>query len=439
MKLADYSQNDTLECFLFSSWSPLEGGAESVRSLVAAFAAAADLAPTKATVEESTLKFDPTKVVGRILKEESGGVSVTLSRDEEPEVDYMLTFATNPPGFIMWAICPLMWFEGRRDGVERFVALVGDVAESTKASYAFAHSRTGMTGDENPLRGDPNAPIELYEAYWLNLIGPELADRLGRRRVDTAPAVLRKKLAYGGSLLLTSKDPTALTSKEAQRARALLMAHLEPGEEKASVERQRQRAAAAEPAEADWDPDMAPVFERIVKNALLGERPNLIRVFNDFRATEPDEFVSAEDLEPPDVEDVDAAVETLEGDWAEKLVMALHAKLPSLLGDPEEALADLDYLFFDEAYAETMEKDYIRTELVYMVGAFLGKALVHQLGGEWLPRRKLMESQVLVGDRAWLPFKRGQRFLKSKQSALTHSLTQFFRAAERHRRAGSPE
>jgi hypothetical protein len=67
------------------------------------------------------------------------------------------------------------------------------------------------------------------------------------------------------------------------------------------------------------------------------------------------------------------------------------------------------------------------------VGAYLGNVLVRRLGGQWIPRKKLEESQVRVGSRVWLPFLRARRYMQSRQSLLDYSLTQLFREAERHR------
>jgi hypothetical protein len=67
------------------------------------------------------------------------------------------------------------------------------------------------------------------------------------------------------------------------------------------------------------------------------------------------------------------------------------------------------------------------------IGAYLGEVLVRRLGGQWIPRRKLEEAQVLVGRRVWLPFVRAHHYMRSCQSLLDYSLTQLYRVAERHR------
>jgi hypothetical protein len=67
------------------------------------------------------------------------------------------------------------------------------------------------------------------------------------------------------------------------------------------------------------------------------------------------------------------------------------------------------------------------------VGGYLGEVLVRRLGGQWIPRKKLGEAQVIVGKRVWFPFVRAHRYMRSRQSLLDYSLTQLYRVAERHR------
>jgi hypothetical protein len=57
---------------------------------------------------------------------------------------------------------------------------------------------------------------------------------------------------------------------------------------------------------------------------------------------------------------------------------------------------------------------------------------VNQLGGRWVPRRKLEEAAVIIGDRAWLPFLRARHALEGVDAPLDFSGTQFFREAQRH-------
>jgi hypothetical protein len=59
------------------------------------------------------------------------------------------------------------------------------------------------------------------------------------------------------------------------------------------------------------------------------------------------------------------------------------------------------------------------------------------LGGRWVPRKKLEEAAVVIGDRAWLPFLRARHALQSQEAPLDSSCSQLFRTAQRMARARS--
>ncbi len=77
--------------------------------------------------------------------------------------------------------------------------------------------------------------------------------------------------------------------------------------------------------------------------------------------------------------------------------------MPSVIKETLESLTDADFYFWREDFPKTRLREVIDEHVVPAMGAWLGQMLVHNLGGRWIPRRKLMEAQVLVGDRAWLP------------------------------------
>ncbi|ABF87602.1 hypothetical protein MXAN_1900 [Myxococcus xanthus DK 1622] len=60
------------------------------------------------------------------------------------------------------------------------------------------------------------------------------------------------------------------------------------------------------------------------------------------------------------------------------------------------------------------------------VGAYLGNVLVRRLGGQWIPRKKLEESQVRVGKRVWLPFLRAYRYMQLCEALPEHAHTHSF-------------
>jgi hypothetical protein len=93
----------------------------------------------------------------------------------------------------------------------------------------------------------------------------------------------------------------------------------------------------------------------------------------------------------------------------------------------------VDSHFWQEEFPRVFEREHIDAHAVPAIGAYLGEVLVRHLGGRWIPRQKLEETQVLVGHRVWLPFVRASRYMRSCQSLLDFSLTQLYRVAERHR------
>jgi len=51
--------------------------------------------------------------------------------------------------------------------------------------------------------------------------------------------------------------------------------------------------------------------------------------------------------------------------------------------------------------------------LIEPLGAWLGDMLVTHLDGEWVPRKRTLETQVVVGGRAFLPFQRAHNYFQS--------------------------
>jgi hypothetical protein len=118
---------------------------------------------------------------------------------------------------------------------------------------------------------------------------------------------------------------------------------------------------------------------------------------------------------------------------AEHLVALFHTQVPSVFEETPESLTDVDLQFWLESFPEVFERHHIDQRAVPAVGAYLGQVLVRRLGGQWIPRKKLEEAQVRVGQRVWLPFVRVSRYMRSSQSLLDFSLSQLYRVAERHR------
>ncbi|NOJ79200.1 hypothetical protein [Myxococcus xanthus] len=147
------------------------------------------------------------------------------------------------------------------------------------------------------------------------------------------------------------------------------------------------------------------------------------------RAQQMEEWLPVEAASSCDVEDVEGAVEHYSL-LAEYLVALLHVPVPSVFDSTPESLADIDAHFWEENFPESFERWKIDESTVPLVGAFLGEVLVRRLGGQWIPRARLEESQVRVGDSVCLPFVRAYRYMRSRQALREHSLSQFYVEAE---------
>jgi hypothetical protein len=117
---------------------------------------------------------------------------------------------------------------------------------------------------------------------------------------------------------------------------------------------------------------------------------------------------------------------------AEHLVALLHSEVPSVFEATPESLTDADFYFWREEFPTSRLPEAIDEYAVPAIGAYLGEVLVRKPGGKWIPRQKLEEVQVRVGNRVWLPFLRARRYMTSRQALLDYSLTQLYRVAERH-------
>jgi hypothetical protein len=112
-------------------------------------------------------------------------------------------------------------------------------------------------------------------------------------------------------------------------------------------------------------------------------------------------------------------------------VALLHKNAPEVSKGMPTALPEIDVHFWRYDYPGSADRAQIEKRLVPTVGAYLGRMMVEHLGGRWAPRKKLDESEVVIGDRGWQPFLRARHHLESKQAALDYSLTKYFRVAAR--------
>ncbi|WP_426745098.1 hypothetical protein VZQ01_27290 [Myxococcus faecalis] len=271
----------------------------------------------------------------------------------------------------------------------------------------------------------------IHEVAWLNIFGPKQVASVGRERVLSTPAYRVEEFPSGAVLVVLRPTAADFASDEARVVQARALVHLRPDLDFDAVLRAlRARSAALAPVEPRFHPDLAPLLSRLIPELRLSERQRKIAELNAWRPSEPEEWLPA--ALPADVEDPERALAHFD-ELSESLVAALHVNIPSLFDATPESLTDLDLHFLKERFPERYLRDFIDEHTVPALGAYLGNVLVRRLNGTWVPRRKLEESQVRVGNRVWLPFLRARRCMQSSQSLLDCSLTQFFLEATRRR------
>jgi hypothetical protein len=306
-------------------------------------------------------------------------------------------------------------------------------------SHAVAHS-----SDDRILAGFPDFGRDnetwyrdgfdkIYEVCWLNVFGPKLVESVGRERMLSTPAWRVEELPNGCVLVVTWPTAADFASDEARKAQARAHAHLRSDLDFSTLLRTlRERSAMLAPVEPRFHPDVAPLLSRVVDAVSSHERQRKIAGFNAWQPPEPEEWRPADSALPSDVEDPARALEHYSY-LAELLVALLHTEVPSVFDATPESLTDADFYFWRREFPARNLREAIDERAVPAIGAYLGEVLVGHLGGQWIPRQKLEETQVLVGTRVWLPFLRARHYMRSCQSLLDSSLSQLYRVAERHR------
>ncbi|MGE6756958.1 hypothetical protein ACQKGO_03005 [Corallococcus interemptor] len=375
------------------------------------------------------------------LKErrDENSTSIGLFRAHSPELDMTLSLRFPPlaPKLRIWIdVKPLSLFSEPEE-CRNFIEMVRTWAIHYPASYAAAHSMA-----DRELAGFPHFGREaevsrrdgfdkVYEVCWLNVFGPRLVESVGRARMLSTPAHLVEELPSGAVLLVLRPTAADFASDEARETQARAHAHLRPDLDFGTVLRTlKERSAALAPVEPRFHPDLAPLLSRLPAEFATSERQQKIAELNAFRPPAPEEWLPvalASDVENP------ARVLGDYSNLAESLVAALHTQVPSIVEETRESLTDLDFYFWRENFPERYKRELIDEHTAPALGAYLGDMLVQRLGGTWVPRQKLEESQVRVDKRVWLPFLRARRYMQSRQSLLDYSLTQFFKEAERYR------
>ncbi|PTL79808.1 hypothetical protein [Vitiosangium sp. GDMCC 1.1324] len=381
--------------------------------------------------------------IWKSLEEERDEDSTTIGlyRTKWPALDMTLGLwfpPLHPKLRISIKVKPLSFF-AETQRCRHFVEMVRAWASRYPVTHVKAHSIDDMMLAGSPNFGRDDETLfrdgfdKIYEVFWLNVFGPKLVETVGRERMLSTPAHRVEEFPNGSVLLVTWPTVADFASEEARLAQARAYAHLRPDLDFDTVLRTlRERSATLAPVEPRFHPDVAPLLSRVVDRVASHERQRRIAEFNAWQPPEPEEWRPADSALPSDDDDPKGALK-LYDTLAEHLVALLHTKAPSVFEATPESLTDADFYFWREEFPTSRLPEAINDYAVPAIGAYLGEVLVRNLGGKWIPRKNLMEAQVLVGNRVWFPFVRAQRYMRSRQSLLDYSLTRLYRVAERHR------
>jgi hypothetical protein len=439
MKVADYITQDMLELRIFAGRNPIADSVSGIGPILRSIhECSGDLRPDQFTVGKKKGKFSPETVEKSLSGYRwTGQALITLTREADPPVEYALHILS--PGwdveFWMEMSVPLSHFiqaASASERVEKAVRFVRSLTEVLDLRYGLCHDGNDLELSTDATFHSPGAPKRIYEMYWLNLYGRDIVNAIGRERLFSTPCYRMDQLPSGGAVLLTQPTPADCTSRIAREAQARAMAHLRNDiSYDACLAQLLSRSASLRPVVPSFDPDVREFLELTLPNFGPAERSKWISELNQYHPPPVRELLSISERLEPDVQDIEETIATYGDLHAEKLVALLHKQIASVAKHDPKVLPELDYHFWNLNYPESFRREDIEGDLVPAIGAYVGDLLVIHLGGKWLPRRKLDESQVVLGDRTFLPFLRARHYMQSRQSVIDYSLSQFYRTANR--------
>lgn len=317
------------------------------------------------------------------------------------------------------------------EGTERLLALTKALCRACPPVFGWGHSEEDVRLANEPLATDASAPLELTRVYWLTILGARMVDTLTRARVSSTPAHRIEALENGAVLIVTTALPAEALSPAGREAQVRALAHLRPDlRPDGAMDDLLDRSAKLQPVEARWDPNDDLLFRMIVEAVPLAERRAKALELNAYRPPGTDEWRPAPRALPADVENLADAVDDYHRQ-GQTFVARFHDELEGLMDGEPDVLPRIDGYFYlrDGLHNDSAT---LQRLMVPTLGAYLGTMMERHLDGRWTPRQNLDEAQIVVGNRAWLPFLRVKHFTQSKQAALDYSLTRYYREAERH-------
>ncbi|MBN1207586.1 MAG: hypothetical protein JXB05_22145 [Myxococcaceae bacterium] len=439
MHADEWNKEDGLTFEIFFPSSALDRGFEGLEEMLEIIESTGEeFRPRRMALTRRKLKYSRQKLRECLHEATFGGsTSIHLLCDRFSETWYSLDFFESQEDVrssVHFSVDPFSVFSEPGKGEERalhLVKLARDFASHFPVTYGFAHSGTDALIGEDIEQRRAWVPERVERIYWLNLYGPRIVERIGRERLLSTPAFLMEELPGGAVLWLTRPTPADFASEEARLAQARALVHLRPELNlEDTLATLRHRSLAFTPVEPRFDPDIADLLTLTLQRTGLDTRHWDIERLNRYHPLPPSEWLPAHHAPPPDVPDLPEAIRLYEHQYAEQLAALLHKEVPSVMDGSAESLPEIDYFLWWRGWGPQLPEAE-RELLITSLGAYLGMVLVHRLAGRWVPRARLDEAAVIVGDRAWLPFVRARRHVQSRQAALDFSLTQLYRHAQR--------
>lgn len=421
---------DVFELRIFFSQNPLADWNAARGAVEVLLREAGDLAPT--TFRPRYDKREPLKMeaLERYFRRRDPSDVLVLSGDRGIEVEWTGYPPRTTPASKLIARIPFPLIADPAHA-ERIIALTRALCNLIAPLYGWGHSEEDVRLAKDPHVTDALAPLVMGQMYWLTVLGASMLKNTQPGQVNTTPAYHVELLKDGSALIVTSPLPSECLSHTAREAQAKALHHLRPDLPADHILHDLlDRSSKLQPATEQLNPDFAELFRMIIDSVPLSERRAKQLELTSYRPPEITEWRPASETLPPDVPDVDDAIDTYHRQ-AQTFIAGHHDEIPDLMEAAPEVLPRIDAFFY--------ARDYLRNEpatlqrlMLPTVGAYLGTMLERYLDGRWVPRQNLEESQVVIGDRAWLPFLRVQHFLQSKQAAIDFSLNSYYREAERH-------
>jgi hypothetical protein len=439
MSLDDWNKSDELMLDLLAPFNPFERGFEGLEPVLEIIESLApEMRPDKLAFRRD-LKYSRQTLRKRFDETAFGDNvrSLMLVRSKPPTGRLTLTGAVRDHGpefSVSFHLRPFSFFRDARHAekrAEHLLTFVRALASHLPLSLGRGHSFADLCMGPDPHMKDRSPSRPIHEVFWLNVFGPHLVERLGRQRLLSTPCAHMEELPGGAFLWLTRPTPADFDSEEARLAQARALVHLRPELNlESTLTTLRQRSLVFTPIPIQFHPDVAEILLREVDFRGLEHKRQNVEQFNRYRPPPVSEWIPASQCPPPDVDNVTARIGSYKNICAEELIALFHTPVPELLDGTLDALPHLDWYLWHHRWGKNITQDQLNT-LLPALGAWLGIHMVNLLGGRWVPRKNVLESAVIIGDRAWLPFLRASRALSGLDAPLDYSCTQFFREAQR--------